>query len=94
MYTSLDSISAPMLWGREMTSILDAVLLESLHHPLDGAQVALGPWEPAPVDVAEDLEVVHGLRGGVDLGDDLLVHFDVWIIYQIFHLMNTFLDEI
>lgn len=50
-----------------VVGVLDAVALELLHHPFDGGEVAGRATEPAAVDVAKDLQVIHRLGGGIDL---------------------------
>jgi len=46
---------------RLVAGVLDAVALELLNHPFDGAEVAWSASEPTPVDVAENLQVFHRL---------------------------------
>ena len=43
-----------------VVGVLNAVPLQLLNHPLDRTEIPLGSREPAVIDIAQNLEVVHG----------------------------------
>jgi hypothetical protein len=70
---------APVVWGAAPRDPTSSVFTGNKYNFF----TTLGYNTRTCARVAEYFQVVHGLRGGIDLGYDLLVDFKIWVDHQI-----------